>query len=213
MSNIVVNSHIEGLLPFLSSSEVAPITELVAFLSLPHGWHFGDGLPASRQAVHAALAMRTVLQASGAQNFEVFPAVDGGVAIAGYNGQEMIEVFCEPEGHFGFLYEIDGEEKCASENLDMKSALALIRKFAWRTENSFVSYTHDTIVESVDPLIASRFKTPQTEAAFLLSTLSVPLKRTRTVADIFENSIPHQNLGIHQYFGASLRPSLWEVHG
>src|SRR5689334_2179500 len=106
-----------------SSDNVAVVKRLISFSSLPKGWHFGSGVPPSGETVRMAITIVLAMQQAGAQKFEAFPAENGGILISGYNGSDMMEVFCAPTRAFSFALEVDDEEVEYLEGLDLNEVM------------------------------------------------------------------------------------------
>jgi len=84
-------------------------SRILSLADLPDGWHYGVGRGATRSAVMNALAVSAKLRRHGATDIEVFPEIEGGILMAGYCGDECIEVLCCVNGNFDVVYEVSDE--------------------------------------------------------------------------------------------------------
>lgn len=71
--------------------------KLKALLRLPVGWNFGDGVPATREAVGGAIAIWQQYRPFGIVA-DVFPGEQGSVLLVFYCGESCLELTISPKG-------------------------------------------------------------------------------------------------------------------
>ena len=112
-----------------------------SFAVLPDGWHYGTGVGAVDAAVNAAHYINLLLADYGARNIEVFPAVDGGIVVSGYHGQDTIEILCHPTGLMDLVHEVDDDIVKERNRVSKNDIEKFLGDLEWLPKNSFVHYT------------------------------------------------------------------------
>ncbi len=115
--------------------------QIRSFAKLAPGWHYGDGCPATADAVAAALVIDTLLLESNVHEIEAFPGVDGGILISGYHGDHTLEIRCEPSGRMQFLHEVDDEVVSEQPTVSLAEVSAYLEALEWTPKNSFAYST------------------------------------------------------------------------
>ena len=119
-----------------------------SFSELPEGWHFGEGVGATRAAVDSALIINTLLADHRARNIEAFPCVDGGVLVHGYQGVDVLEIQCDPDSMVHLAHEREGDLVAEREAVSTDDIECYLGELAWRSISSFVFSTHSTTAMS-----------------------------------------------------------------
>ena len=113
-----------------------------SFAELPEGWHFGEGVGATRAAVDSALVINTLLADHQARNIEAFPCIDGGVLVHGYQGADVLEIQCDPDSRVHLVHEREGNLVGEREAVSTDDIECYLGELAWRSTSSFVFSTH-----------------------------------------------------------------------
>src|SRR4051812_19697000 len=106
------------------SSPLPILRRILSLLNLNNGWHYGSGRKPTKVTVDNAITIVRIMQLAGAEDFEAFPEEDGGILVAGYNGNDTMEVLCRAEGTYDFTFEIDDEEKDSKDGIDFYDVAA-----------------------------------------------------------------------------------------
>ncbi len=135
---------------FLEWSKTAAIPLIRSFASLPEGWHYGSGRCATERAVEQAIAVSDLLLECHANSIEAFPAIDGGVLVSGYHGEETLDILCGPTGVMDLEHEVDDEIVEELHGMSLDAVKSYIGKLAWPPKKSFVLSTSGTTVGKED---------------------------------------------------------------
>ena len=100
--NICTSDNTQQGLLFASRDTVEE--KLHRMEKLPPGWHFGEGVPISPDAIKSARQLYKIGKAHGFL-VGVFPHEDGDVSIMFKAGNRYLEVLCLPDGTFSFTLE------------------------------------------------------------------------------------------------------------
>jgi hypothetical protein len=85
------------------------LTKIDSFASLPVGWDYGDGVPASVNTVSLARGIFYELTQLGFTRTEAFPGTDGGIQVTAYEGDsQYIIVIVKPSGKISLTHKING---------------------------------------------------------------------------------------------------------
>jgi hypothetical protein len=108
--------------------------ELMSFLALPRGWHYGQGRASSFRAVIQSLHVIATLRNLGVSTYEVFPAINGEVMISAYCDGTSIDITTTSMGKVTFVVENNGIEIAAQdEPTEFSSLLYAIDQNRWLT--------------------------------------------------------------------------------
>ena len=128
--------------------------EILSFLRLPKGWHYGKGVPASADAVLGALQFFPLMKGLAFGRFEAFPEIGGGILLSSFHGDNIVEILFRADGRFDVTVERASsfEELESAESIDKVTALGTIWKIGNSTPSRlFNSSIPGTIAEkSVD---------------------------------------------------------------
>jgi hypothetical protein len=149
------------------------IRKIADFTRLPRGWHYGEGVPASR-----LLALRAVLFLSrptlilGSVRTDAFPGINGEIQVTIYRGKSYLELTIEPNGKTTFVRENDDVE--IEYQQDLSSQEIEDRLSEWEREiwGSFGSSTTATTIRLSDVLRASPSKPPRQRGTLIPAYLS-----------------------------------------
>jgi hypothetical protein len=125
------------------------LAKIDSFASLPVGWDYGQGVPASVNTVSLARALYYELTQLGFTRTEAFPGTDGGIQLTAYerNLQHII-VIVRPSGEISLTHKINGLRTgpsivAADRNMvKIKTSLREIARDKW---NIFVSSTPSSL--------------------------------------------------------------------
>jgi hypothetical protein len=126
------------------------LTKINSFASLPDGWDYGDGVPASVNTVSRARDMYYELTQLGFTRTEAFPGTDGGIQVTAYEGKSQhIIIIVKPSGETSLTHKINGQRirpSIVSTNLNLiKNGLREIALEKW---NISVSSTPSSLTIS-----------------------------------------------------------------
>jgi hypothetical protein len=126
------------------------LTKIDSFASLPVGWDYGDGVPASANTVSLARDIFYELTQLGFTRTEAFPGTDGGIQVAAYEGNSQhIIIIVKPSGETSLAYKINDQRIrpsiVATDRNVIKNGLREIAREKW---NIFVSFTRSSLTIS-----------------------------------------------------------------
>ena len=136
--------------PLLSEGPSAdPITrKLFSFMTLPWGWHYGNGRPPLPIAIMMAASAIAELKKMGAEKFEVFPEVDGNILVSAYYSDVCIDVTTTKDARYAFVVEKGNLEVAQSERpLNLFELAAKIGAGRWLPGKSLDWFTLSTTVK------------------------------------------------------------------
>lgn len=144
----------------------AVVDKIRSFRELPEGWHYGEGTRATETAVELALIMQAVLVSGNASEVEVFPDVSGGILVAGYYEEEMVEIFCKHDGAISLVHEVGEKVDYAKDDMSAQEAREYVKELLWevvkwRSVRSFGYFTQNTTVGRGRDLQVLRSRIPQ----------------------------------------------------
>lgn len=116
--------------------------KILEFAALPEGWHFGEGVGATSDAVDSALSISALLADHQARNVEAFPCVDGGVLVHGYQGDDVLEIQCDPDRSIHFVHERSGGLVKDRESVSIDDIESYLGELAWVPISSLESSIH-----------------------------------------------------------------------
>ena len=112
------------------------------FAQVATGWHFGDGVPASAEAVILARLLNDTLYEAGFPNTDAFLGVGGQIQVNGYWGDLYLE-FVYEDGLICFSMERGGLEVVEEDDLGPLDAITRINYWGkkWVTSESSTKTT------------------------------------------------------------------------
>ena len=114
--------------------------EIQSLRNLPDGWHFGEGIGATKVAVETALRINEIFWGLNARNREVFPNIAGGIQVNAYHGDDDIEVLCYHDGHLDLMH-VSGEDVIFDkENIALEEISRYLGGLPWTSPKSFESF-------------------------------------------------------------------------
>lgn len=115
------------------------IKKILGFEKRGHGWHFGEGVPPSKDIISKALLI--VKKAIKAEfDTDAFPGVDGEIMVTIYHKDDYMEFTIEGDGKVTFVHEQGEEEISYKEGLEINNALREMRnigKYLWNISEAF----------------------------------------------------------------------------
>lgn len=109
--------------------------KILSFARLPDGWNYGEGRGATEHAVAAAIELNSLL-VRYTHETEMFPGVDGGILVCGYNEQQVLEVRCNPAGDMDMWLEVADELAHEQEGVSLDTVNDFLGDLGWQTKNS-----------------------------------------------------------------------------
>ena len=172
------------------------------FLKLEKGWHFGEGVPATKQtAIKAAVLVEEAV--IGRFDTDVFPGIDGEIMVTVYHKEHYLEFIVEKDGSVTYVYQVNDEDIVDGEKLSFKSALNVIHDFSRRIWNTLGSFTAITTTQGKGNLKVWHLKIPhQAESQSLRKNVSKPLESTSANTCVNSTQKSPQN---RLFFGSSPR--------
>ena len=159
-------------------------SRIKAFVALPKGWHFGDGIGATATAVKTALDINLLLSCGGAKNIEAFPLIGGGVLVSGYHDHDTLEIRCMNDGGIELTHEIVDKEHCCRDGLSLFEVKKYIGDMKWSLSNSYVRYTQSTSAKKKNDFKVTLSSHHQAGKEFQFLRLTVPLTEANVSAGI-----------------------------
>ncbi len=179
--------------------------EINSFTDLPKGWHFGEGVGANETAVKATHDVHNLMIENGAEEIEVFPAIDGGVLISGYFDNESLDVSCRPNEGMEIVHEIDDNLKYEKEGLCLNDVKKYLEELNW-SKRSYGYYIQNISASEKNDLPVKLFNPPAINPGSRSSILNVLVHVVEMNASISVN-ITDKSLVFHACFGESSRKS------
>ena len=105
------------------------------------------------------------LQAFEPRKMDVFPSAMGNLLVVAYFEQKAcVEIYCDINGRFDAVFEIDGVENIAIDDKSFDEIRQFLGSEMWRIKNSFGLYIQNIMTPNVAYTLAPLSKTPdQTE--------------------------------------------------
>jgi len=100
------------------------------FIDLPEGWHFGEGVAPSQEAVDQALAFLEYANLSGIERANAFPGISGQVEVTFYIGDRMLEITIEADGLITIAEDVAREQISFEEHLSTSDAYQRLEEFS-----------------------------------------------------------------------------------
>jgi hypothetical protein len=156
----------------LRSSLSLPRTaqKIMAFRSLPRGWHYGSGVPASPAAFRAALHLLTTAIFGGFGDTDAIPGFNGEIQLFVYHKSSVLEFTIQANGVIDYRREEGDEPHTTRDGLTTEEALDILQEFETEVWRSSGSSTASTIFDADGDLAASRSRTQTTAREFLSSS-------------------------------------------
>ena len=98
------------------------------FSSFKKGWHFGEGVPPSKELLKIAVNMADRVALSGFRS-DAFPGIDGEIMVTAYHGGDYLEFTFETDGTVTFVREKGETEIAYEEKLTFKQAKKRLNDF------------------------------------------------------------------------------------
>ncbi|MBC6441368.1 MAG: hypothetical protein GDA49_13390 [Rhodospirillales bacterium] len=165
-------------------------SRILSFRELPEGWHYGVGRGAVALAVDNALAVNSLIRTMGATDVEVFPETEGGILVAGYNGEECVEVLCRADGRLEFVYDIADEVVSENPDILFDDLVKFLRGTAWRSKRSSGYFIRCITAGASTGSQVSHSGIPPITGEFLSSNLPVRSPGVATNAIMFDSITP-----------------------
>ena len=157
----------------------ALLEKLASLADLPQGWHFGEGIAARPKAVAVAKEIYRKLDKPNAT--DVFPGMDGSLALVFYFGNRCVEISISPTGRLdlaveegmGFGYrevvtksdssleeaveQVEEEysdflDRIEANNPELQAAIDSALEQVYQERNKAVPVTADTVLETLEGL-------------------------------------------------------------
>ena len=100
------------------------------FLTLRHGWCYGEGLSFSRAIADIATQIATRLLSYGFSEMDAFPGLNGEIRVTCYSSEKYFEFTVETVASITFLFEEGDAEKEYQENLTLADCFRKIEKYS-----------------------------------------------------------------------------------
>jgi hypothetical protein len=151
--------HLRGLQSSLSLSKTA--AKIISFRQLPRGWHYGNGVSATREAFSASLKLLTTADFGGFSDTDAVPGFNGEIQLFVYHKSSVLEFTVQANGSIDYRRDDNDQPVAERDDLTIEEALDILREFeteAWRLSGSS---TASTIFDDSNDLAAwpSRIQT------------------------------------------------------
>lgn len=102
--------------------ERSALSKLFEFASMPHGWNYGQGVPASASQLDRGAHFLSYLKGIGLSETDVFPGTDGEILIRAYHGGHCLGFLFELDNTISLSHEINDESEDCPENVSLAEA-------------------------------------------------------------------------------------------
>lgn len=165
------------------AKSAAPIID--SFVELSEGWHYGEGRGATEAAAKAARKVDAILLETEVRAIEVYPSIDGGIAVYGFYENQHIEIACHPGGHrMELCHEIDDRPIHEEDDIALDDVMAYVEGLSWGSRSYAYSSQNFTVTSWADSH-AKLFKILKTAVDHPVSVLNVREKGMERSADMF----------------------------
>lgn len=118
---------------FLLDSAAYQLTtneKLRSFAELPLRWHYGEGVPPSGSLISRLVEINNQAYRLGFSRTDAFPGVSGSIMLTLYHGDDhLIDLTVEPDEKTAtYLYEKNGEEIAYHDDIDLSTAIEMIKQ-------------------------------------------------------------------------------------
>lgn len=177
------------------------------FSELPEGWHFGDGVPPSRQRVDQAIAFLEFADLAGIERANAFPGIRGQIEITFYTADRMVEITIESDDSITMAEDRGREQIYFEENRSRFDVYRRLEEFSQNTWPSSDLFTVNTMTQNVRvPVLRVALSTSEPENRFPLSIVSAREPRAAQFVLILRD-ITTSNLGTPKFTGQSETPT------
>jgi hypothetical protein len=125
------------------------LTKINSFASLPVGWDYGQGAPASVNTVSRARDLYYELTQLGFTRTEAFPGTDGGIQLTAYERDlQHIVVIVRPSGEISLTHKVNGQRtgpSIVATDCNMVKIKTSLREIAREKWNISVSSTPSSL--------------------------------------------------------------------
>ncbi|MBC8180359.1 hypothetical protein H8E88_04465 [candidate division KSB1 bacterium] len=115
------------------------IKKILGFGKREHGWHFGEGVPPSKDIIgKALLIVKKAIKAD--LDTDAFPGVNGEIMVTIYHKNDYLEFTVEVDGKVTLVHERGEEEISYKEGLEISNALREMKnigKYLWNISEAF----------------------------------------------------------------------------
>jgi len=102
--------------------------KILTFSSFEKGWHFGEGVPPTKDILQQAVGMSDRIAISGFRS-NAFPGIDGEIMVTAYHGKNYLEFTFETDGTVTFVREKEEIEVAYEEKLTFDQAKSRLNAF------------------------------------------------------------------------------------
>ena len=179
----------------MASSMESKKAQIRAFADLPEGWRFGDGNPASGDAVRTALGVVDLIEKRGVFSaVEVFPDVRGGVLVSGHYGKASLEVLCGPGGQIEVWEETEDDILGEDDDVSIEEIDSRLRKLAACRKLSSSGSSHSIISIATDDASQARLsRTHRTDPEYRFLASNAPTGKAMGRAPISQGTTGHSS--------------------
>jgi hypothetical protein len=129
------------------------------FIDLSEGWHFGGGLPPSRENLSKAQGLLIKVEELEFDNADAFPGIDGEIQVAIYRGDDDYEFTIERNGTITFTHDENGKELRYEQGLSLDEAIETLVRVSDRIWPSLDFFTTNIMLRIADDLAVSPSRT------------------------------------------------------
>jgi len=188
----------------MSDSRDLPSEKIRSFADLPVGWHYGEGVPATKGTIDRALVLESEFHKFSFRKTNAFPGIDGEIRVTAYYQSIYVEMTLEISGSVSYIYEFANEE-IESEELTFDEALAKIADFRGKIWALSGLSIFDTTTLTWDDFKASLSETLATTEAYLSLIENAVYKPPLESANILKSST--EKLPEHRQLSGKSHPN------
>lgn len=178
------------------------IRKVREFANLSEGWHFGEGVPPSRENLSTAHGLLVNAEELGFDEADAFPGIDGEIQIAIYRGDDDLEFTIETHGTITFVHDENGKELRYERGLSLDDAIQTLVRVSDRIWPSLDLFTANTTTRLAGDFVVWLSRTQATGQAYQSSkaaVLNVPAGRSVNISPDFTRRWPESQSSIGQY--------------
>ena len=99
-----------------------------SFCKLPKGWHYGEGVPASKKRIEKAHKINDFFHSYGV-NTDAFPGIEGEIQVTAYLDEYYWEVTIERDNSIVYVFEVNEVERECTEKYTWQQVRNKVERF------------------------------------------------------------------------------------
>lgn len=175
--------------------------------SLPEGWDYGSGRPASVSTRAKARTILTTLYGLGLRVFDVAPGKNGGITLGAVKAGDEIEIQCRETDRYGLYVTYNKNHIIDEDNLTYSALIQALGGIPWLSMKSFTWFTQGITCLTWEDSQVKHLRILPMDPGYQSFARSAPQQWGEASAAILVNMPDQAYAANRQFFGdSSSRP-------